>query len=490
MEGGGGSYLFRKPGRGNEEEEAFNKNGFSNWKKTNKFDLHVGGQNSAHNNARHSAEDLLNQSQHIGFVFQKQTYQATSAYHIRLTTSVDCIRFLLKQGLAFQGHDESSTSKNQGNFLELVQFLAEHNKDIDDVVLKNAPDNLKLIAPDIQKDITRAFAIATTNFISEEIGLIVERFLGIYHVSDTTANSLKVATEQLLSTYAHYIHCFSHQLQLALVAVAKNHVHIALMFTIISSVMNLVAYSCKRHDQVREIQHEKTLKELKSGNLLSGQGLNQEITLRRAGDTRWGSHYESILRLITMFSIVIDVLEIILEEGLSSEQKDVLGITNELSKALQRGEQDIVNAMSLVRICKRRLQDMRDNKWTDFISNVIAFCEQQHINVPHMDDKWLQKLNNRFTEVNTDLLLCMACLNPNNRFHAFNKDKLIRMTQFYPADFSLLDQAVIENQLDTYIMDMRSDDQFTSLKDIGSLAEKMIQCRKDIVYHDWRSMDE
>ncbi|XP_020671981.1 uncharacterized protein LOC110091988, partial [Dendrobium catenatum] len=87
----------------------------------------------------------------------------------------------------------------------------------------------------------------------------------------------------------------------------------------------------------------------------------------------------------------------------------------------------------------------------------------------------LQELNNRFIELNIKMLLCMACLNPNNGFHAFNKDKLIRMTQFYPTDFSLLDQAIFENQLDTYIMDMRSDDLFTSLKDVGSLAKKMIQ---------------
>ncbi|KAI0497384.1 hypothetical protein KFK09_020607 [Dendrobium nobile] len=237
-----------------------------------------------------------------------------------------------------------------------------------------------------------------------------------------------------------------------------------------------------------------------------------------------------------MFSTVIDVLEIILEDGLTSEQKgeayalldslqtfeftfclhlmkDILGITNELSQALQRGEQDIVNAMSLVRICKKRLHDMRDDKWTDFINNVTSFCQQQKIEVPHMDDKWvargrsrrraqdipnlyhfrveifytvldmqLQELNNRFTKLNTELLLCIACLNPNDGFHAFNKDKLIQMTQFYPTDFSLVDRAVLENQLDTYIMDMRSDDQFTSLKNVGSLAEKMIKSRKDIIY--------
>ena len=61
--------------------------------------------------------------------------------------------FLLRQELAFRGDDESENSSNQGNFLELLQFLSDHNDDIKAVTLKNAPENLKLTSPDIQKDI-------------------------------------------------------------------------------------------------------------------------------------------------------------------------------------------------------------------------------------------------------------------------------------------------------------------------------------------------
>ena len=43
--------------------------------------------------------------------------------------------------------------------------------------------------------------------------------------------------------------------------------------------------------------------------------------------------------------------------------KDVLGITNDLSQALQRKDQDIVNAITLVKISKERLQKMRDLGW-------------------------------------------------------------------------------------------------------------------------------
>ncbi|KAI0488666.1 hypothetical protein KFK09_028505 [Dendrobium nobile] len=329
-------YLFKAVGRGNEDDDAFNKNGFSNWKKSNRFELHVGSHNSAHNIARRNYEDLMNQSQHIGFMFKKQTDYATTAYRTRLNASVDCVRFLLRQGLAFRAHDDSDTSRNQGNFLQLLHFLAEHNNEINNVELKNAPDNLKLTAPEIQKDITRAISIAITDFIKKEIGenyfsllvdeardisskeqmaivvrfvnkkgMVVERFLGIIHVAETTARTLKKSIEELLSTYglsisklrgqgydgasnmsgefnglkalflnennaAHYIHCFSHQLQLALVYVAKNHVQIALLFSVISNMMNIVGVSCKRRDQLRDKQRERTLMELHNGELVTG----------------------------------------------------------------------------------------------------------------------------------------------------------------------------------------------------------------------------
>ncbi|PKU67776.1 hypothetical protein MA16_Dca016945 [Dendrobium catenatum] len=94
----------------------------------------------------------------------------------------------------------------------------------------------------------------------------------------------------------------------------------------------------------------------------------------------------------------------------------------------------------------------------------------------------LQELNNHFTEANTELLLCIACLNPSNLFSAFNKDKLIKLANLYPSDFTSSDLMILDNQLETYITDMKLDVQFSLLKDIGSLVEKMIQSRKEILY--------
>ncbi|KAJ0964830.1 hypothetical protein J5N97_025968 [Dioscorea zingiberensis] len=567
-------YLYRPDVGEQASGDSFVLEGFTNWKKKERFDIHVGGPNSAHNQAWKRCQDLLNQKQHIQFAFAKQSDQARENYRVRLTATLDCIRFLLCQGLAFRGSDETESSHNQGNFLELLKFLANHNETIKSVVLENAPGNSKSIAHDIQKDIVHAAVIETTNSrdvsVKEQAaialryvdskGHVIEHFLGLVHVSDTTALSLKATIEAVFSknnlstskirgqgydgasnmqgefnglktlimkvnASAYYVHCFAHQLQLALVAVVKNHVQIALLFNTVTSVVNIVGVSCKRRDALREKQFNKIV-----------EALRVETSLQRAGDTRWGSHYGSLINLIIMFGSVIDVLEIVVEDGISLEQrgeafalldlvqsfdfvfnlhlmKNVLGITNELSMALQRRDQDIVNAMALVKVTKQRLQTMRDDGWKSLYDEVSSFCERNNIVVPNMDDIFvtrgrprrnthkvtnlhhyrvelfytvvdmqLQELNNRFNELNMELLLCVASLSPCDSFAAFDKGKLIRLAQFYPSEFSETGLHVLDNQLETYVIDLRSHDEFKSLKGINELSIKLVETKKHIVY--------
>ena len=72
----------------------------------------------------------------------------------------------------------------------------------------------------------------------------------------------------------------------------------------------------------------------------------------------------------------------------------------------------------------------------------------------------LQKLNNHFSEENTELLLCMACLNPSNLFCAFDKQKLIHLAEFYLHDFSGTDFMAFDIQLQNFIVDILSNDAF------------------------------
>ena len=62
-------------------------------------------------------------------------------------------------------------------------------------------------------------------------------------------------------------------------------------------------------------------------------------------------------------------------------------------------------------------------------------------------DMQLQELNNRFSESNTDLLLCIACLNPSNSFVAFDNEKLIHLAKFYSSDFLGIDILALDSQL-------------------------------------------
>jgi hypothetical protein len=55
-------------------------------------------------------------------------------------------------------------------------------------------------------------------------------------------------------------------------------------------------------------------------------------------------------------------------------------------------------------------------------------------------------------------------------FTSLNKEKLIRLAQFYLNDFSAVQLITLDNQLETYIFDMRSSDEFATLKGIGQLA--------------------
>jgi len=336
--------------------------------------------------------------------------------------------------------------------------------------------------------------------------------------------------------FAFYVHCFAHQLQLTLVAVAQNYSHVALLFNLVAKITNVVGGSCKHRDTLRGKKIQRISKELEYGEPPIGRGLNQETNVKRVGDTRWGSHYGTLLNLVHMFSSVIDVLEIVTTDGSTSEQigdaltllnsiqtfefafllhlmKIILGRTNELSQALQRKDQDIINAMTLVRLSKQQLGDLRNNEWESFMNEVSLFCSKQNIKIPNMEDKiiaqgqsrrmveettnmhhfhigifnalidWqLNELNDRFNEVNTELLLCVACLDPSSEFAAFDKQKLIRLAKFYPLDFSPVEIQILASQLDTYILDMRSNDRFSQVTGIGDLSKKLVELKKSIVY--------
>ncbi|XP_020417927.1 uncharacterized protein LOC109948652 [Prunus persica] len=183
--------------------------------------------------------------------------------------------------------------------------------------------------------------------------------------------------------------------------------------------------------------------------------------------------------------------------------KVILGLTNSVSQALQRKDQEIVNAMALMKSCKEKLHWMRNNEFNALVNEVSSFCEKHHIDVPNMQeafilprrsrhntrikinrhhylvelfiyviDEQIMELDDRFNEVNTKLLICLACLSPKDSFIAFDKLKLLCLAQFYPQDFSDEDRLALEDLLEIYIHYVRSSCDFSQLEGIGDLARK------------------
>ena len=164
-------YLFKQPRRGdNFGGDAFTTEGVCNWKNaTQIFREHVGKVDSLHNCARQHCEDFRNQRQSMDNVIQKITKEQREEYLGRLTVILAVVRFLLLQGLAFRGHDESRTSSNKGNFLELIDWLKMRDEGAK-ILLDNAPGNNLLTSPFIQKDMCEACAKLTTKVILDDIG--------------------------------------------------------------------------------------------------------------------------------------------------------------------------------------------------------------------------------------------------------------------------------------------------------------------------------
>ena len=60
---------------------------------------------------------------------------------------------------------------------------------------------------------------------------------------------------------------------------------------------------------------------------------------------------------------------------------------------------------------------------------------------------------------------------------------LICLPQFYPAEFSNVEILSFDNQLKTYIVDLRSHDEFTSLKGINDLSTKLVETKKKYIVY-------
>ena len=190
------------------------------------------------------------------------------------------------------------------------------------------------------------------------------------------------------------MHCFDHQLQLALDTASREVSLVHQFFSNLSFIINVIVTSPKRLDELHANKGAKVEFLLSISELQTSKGLNQIGTLKRAGDTRWSSHLQSIRSLITMFKSSISVLEnISFDKTCKFSQRgdadaalnllisydfvfiahlmiEILQNVNTLYQALQQKSQNIVSVLKLVSTTKRVLQTFREDGWHTFIEKV------------------------------------------------------------------------------------------------------------------------
>ena len=77
------------------------------------------------NDARLKCDDFMNQRINVARKIDAISKEEEKRYEIRLTSSLDVARFVIMQGDAFHGHDESSTSNNKGTYREMVDWYKD-----------------------------------------------------------------------------------------------------------------------------------------------------------------------------------------------------------------------------------------------------------------------------------------------------------------------------------------------------------------------------
>ncbi|XP_078433038.1 uncharacterized protein LOC144704473 [Wolffia australiana] len=266
-----------------------------------------------------------------------------------------------------------------------------------------------LVADEARCEARKEWMSVVLRFVDQH-GEICERFAGAIHVEDTRSetlfqhllgfihcfgldikrlrgqaydgasnmrgefNGLQTLVRSQVP-FAFYVHCFTHQLNLVIVAVAIE-VHSIAQFSVQSNISSTFA------------EHHAN------------------------GTMRFGALILSTLKTIAnLFSAICDVLEMVAEDAVAPEKRveadhllekissfefafglmlmtEVLTVTNTLSVSLQKKDQDLVNACAMIKSAKLEIQSIRDEGFPGILDRSVAFSFLHGIVVPPLDEQW------------------------------------------------------------------------------------------------------
>lgn len=140
--------------------------------------------------------------------------------------------------------------------------------------------------------------------------------------------------------------------------------------------------------------------------------------------------------------------------------KVILGCTNDLSVALQQKDQDVVNALNLVKASKSQLQGFEMMIKKEVLQETIKFCQKHEIGVLDMKAEHL------------------PCGRPSTKgnkvkdsFMVYEQEKLVKLAMLYQKDFMAYELEHLKPQIEMIIHNVQNDAAMCDKEKVKSLND-------------------
>ncbi|KAG6682118.1 hypothetical protein I3842_13G122100 [Carya illinoinensis] len=381
-----------------------------------------------------------------GSVKHHRRFQASCSEQIlnnrlRVKISIDVVRWLAFQGCAFRGHDETLDSKNRVIAKKVRNKIHE---DVGDsrfcIIIDETRDEFK-IDGFIQEPFFDLVYVKDTStlILNNEIFVVLSRHcLDIPNIRrqgyDGTSNmhgewnGLQALFLKDYS-YAYYVHCFAHRLQLALVAAFREVVFVYEFFSNLNFIINVVGASYKRHDELQAAQttHIEHMIAIDKLEIYCECLKPLAWTYSKVRNEGWKNLLENVISFSKKFNIDILELSSHYVQGHGRQQRDHITI---------------------------------EHHYHFEIFNATIYFQ-------------IQELDNRFGERMTKLLTLNSALDPKDGYKSFNIDYICCLNEKINLRFQLK-----HFEVDVFINPM-----FQDLRSITDLCRRLVETEKSKTYY-------
>ncbi|KAH1081810.1 hypothetical protein J1N35_021571 [Gossypium stocksii] len=379
---------------------------------------------------------------------------------------------------AFRGHDESSGSKNRGNFLELLSLLSSYDEKVEDV-LKSAPQNASYTSSTIQKEILQIYASKVRNVIREEIG---DRKFSII-VDEARDESKK---EQMV----------------IILRFVDEQGQVKERFFDIVHVKDTASLNLKNVIFNVLLQHSFDIQNIRGQGYDGASNMRGEFSGLQAlilNDCRYAYYVHCFTHRLHL-ALVAAAREVVKVHQFFKDLSDIVNIASASSK--RRDELQKAQAAEITRLVSINelatgtgMNQIGTLQRPDMNAQYVVGCsrnKKEDVTVEHhyrVDiffatiDTQLQELKSRFNENVVELLTLTTALDPKEFFKLFDIDKIcILVNKFYPEDFSQQEKERLSYELKHYELDVCTHPDLRKISTLSELCRSLVESGKSVMY--------